>query len=88
MSYFRARKRYCARRMSAISDQTIRSEFAKNSLPYIHENSSNDESNKRQTKSDSRYTIPDDEIIADWKAEIPFWNVSVHTTHPTQGEKN
>ncbi|XP_031625938.1 adenylyl cyclase 78C isoform X2 [Contarinia nasturtii] len=72
----RARKRYCARRMSAISDQTSRSELAKNSLSFIHENSSNDESNKRQTKSDSRYTIPDDEIPFDWIAEIPFWNLN------------
>lgn len=38
---------------------------------------SNVESNKRQSKRDSRPIISDDEPTTDWTPEIPFWNVSI-----------
>lgn len=71
--YFRARKRYSCRRMSVISDQTLKTgDGVKNKMPL----NTNEES-KRQVKRDSRHTIPDDEAVTDWIPEIPFfWNVS------------
>lgn len=73
---FRVRKRYNARRMSVISDQTIKSETVKRRVSINTTVQEYDEY-RRQLKRDSRHTIPDDETATDWIPEIPFWNVSL-----------
>lgn len=77
---FRTRKRYSARRMSVISDQTSASktEAIKHRMSLTTnpcENFGRDES-RHQLKRDSRPTMSDDEPVTDWIPEIPFWNVS------------
>lgn len=76
--YSRVRKRYSARRMSVISDQTTKSEGVKRKVS-INLNVQECDENRRPMKRDSRHTIPDDETATDWIPEIPFWNVSSMT---------
>lgn len=59
-----------------MSDQTTKSEIARNNMSLIgnmFENTSSDECDRRHLKRDSRHTIPDE--TTDWIPEIPFWNV-------------
>lgn len=76
-THFRSRKRYSARRMSAISDKAMKTEHGKNKI--LHKGKFQDNEERRSCKRDSRHTIADDETISDWIPEIPFfWNVRIN----------
>lgn len=62
--------------MSAMSNQTTKSQAGNNNIMSVIVKNENDENNKGQLKRDSRHTLADDET--DWIAEIPFWNVSIN----------
>lgn len=71
--YFRNRKRYSARRMSAISDKSSKSEVGKNKPHYKTKFQEGEE--RKSLKRDSRHTLSDDDTVTEWIPEIPFWNV-------------
>lgn len=78
--FIRARKRYCLRRMSVMSDQAQKfsenftnNNLSSNSLQNVGEN----KNKQNQPKRDSRHTISDEEGTIEWIPEIPFFNVDI-----------